>query len=121
MDRRIAAAIEIIDHNVDHRVSVSELARSVNLSAGRFSYLFRQVTRLSPRAYAQRRRLQRARELLDGTFLKINEVAAQVGFRHASSFTCNFRDQFGYPPSRLSRKQVAPTQTAQEGQNDKLA
>jgi AraC-like DNA-binding protein len=35
---------------------------------------------LSPQEYARQQRLLGAKELLDGTFLKVNEVAAQVGF-----------------------------------------
>src|SRR5689334_511813 len=45
---------------------------------------------------ARQQRLLRAKELLDGTFLKVNEVAAQVGFRHASSFTRDFKSLYGY-------------------------
>ena len=111
MDRRIAKAIELIRNDTSHRLEVSELARKVNLSSGRFGHLFRAETSLSPKEYARQWRLTRAKELLDGTFLKVNEIAAKVGFRHVSSFTRDFKNHYGWPPSK-SRGQITPRQTA---------
>jgi transcriptional regulator GlxA family with amidase domain len=68
--------------------------------------LFKSETSLSPQEHARQRRLLRAKELLDGTFLKVNQVAAQVGFRHTSSFTREFKSHYGYPPSK-SRGRLA--------------
>ena len=111
MDRRIAKAIELIHNDTNHRLEVSELARKVNLSSGRFGHLFRAVTSLSPKEYARQWRLLRAKELLDCTFLKVNEIAAQVGFRHVSSFTRDFKSHYGFPPSK-SRGRITPRQAA---------
>ena len=109
MDRRIANAIELIQNDTYHRLEVSDLARRVNLSSGRFGHLFREETSLSPKEYARQWRLARAKELLDGTFLKVNEIAARVGFRHVSSFTRDFKSHYGLPPSK-SRGQITVRQ-----------
>jgi transcriptional regulator GlxA family with amidase domain len=104
MDRRIAAAIEVIQSDKHHRMRVSELARRVNLSVGRFARLFKAETSLSPKDYVRQLRLRRAKELLENTFLRVNEVAAQVGFRHASSFVRDFKMRYGYTPSTSRRR-----------------
>jgi transcriptional regulator GlxA family with amidase domain len=105
MDRRIAAAIEAIQSDQNYRLQVSGLAKRVNLSTGRFSRLFKAETSLSPKEYARRWRLRRAKELLENTFLRVNEVAVQVGFRHASSFARDFKMYYGHAPS-TSRPKV---------------
>lgn len=103
MDRRIKKAIQIMLHDTQQRVQIRELAQQVNLSPGRFSKLFKVETCLTPKQFVRYWRLRQARELLDQSFLKVNEVAATVGFRHLSSFTREFKNLYGYPPS-VSRR-----------------
>jgi AraC-like DNA-binding protein len=105
MDRRIAAAIEVIHNDAYHRLQVSDLARRVNLSVGRFARLFKAETSLSPKEYVRQWRLRCAKELLESTFLRVNEVAAQVGFRHASSFVRDFKMHYGHTPGRVAKSQ----------------
>ena len=102
MDRRIEAAVEIMHRDAGRRVQIRELAHQVNLSPDYFSRLFKSEMSLSPNQYARCWRLQRAKEMLDHSFLKVHEVAAQVGFRHLSSFTREFKRLYGHTPS-LSR------------------
>src|ERR1041384_1141874 len=107
MDRRIAKAIGIIQNDTYYRLDVSDLARKVNLSSGHFARLFRSEMSLSPQEYVRQQRLLRAKELLDSKFLRVNQVASQVGFRHTSSFTRDFKSHYGYPPSK-SRGRLFP-------------
>jgi transcriptional regulator GlxA family with amidase domain len=99
MDRRIKAAIQIMLDNKTSQVQIRELAQSVNLSSRHFSKLFKEETYLNPKQCARYWRLQQAKNLLDHTFLKVNEVASAVGFRHVSSFTRAFTRLYGRAPS----------------------
>lgn len=105
MDRRIKAAIEIIRHNTYRPLELTELARQVNLSPWHFSRLFKAETSVSPGQYASRWRLQQVKELLDGTFLKVNEIAARFGYKHANDLSRAFTKYYGYPPS-VSRTEI---------------
>jgi len=99
MDRRIKAAIQIMLDNKTSQIQISELAQSVNLSSRHFTKLFQEETCLKPKQCDLCWRLQEAKNLLDHTFLKVNEVASAVGFRHASSFTRAFTKFYGHLPS----------------------
>ena len=97
-DERITWAVSQIDKRLRDQLDVSELAESVNLSPSRFAYLFRREMGTSPARFLRERRLDRARELLETTFLSVKEVMACVGFNDASHFTREFRKQHGLAP-----------------------
>ena len=99
MDRRIKAAIQIMLDNRTSQVQIRDLAQNVNLSHPYFTKLFKEEIGLKPKQCARYWRLRQAKNLLDHTFLKVNEVASAVGFRHVASFTRAFRQFYGCTPS----------------------
>jgi AraC-like DNA-binding protein len=100
-DRRIDWAIAHIEHNLQQPLRVREIAQTVNLSTSRFTRLFRAVTGDSPARYIQMRRLERARLLIERTFLTVKEVMGRVGYNDPSHFTRDFARQYGVTPSRV--------------------
>ena len=86
---------------LDQSIRIVDLARAVNLSASRFTLLFRAETGLSPARYLQALRLEEARTLIQSSFLSVKEVMARVGFNDPSHFTRSFVRQHGVAPSRL--------------------
>jgi len=74
------------------------VAAAVNLSPSRFSHLFRAETGLSPLRYVRNQRMERARVLLERTFLNVEEVMARVGCNDPSHFARDFRRYHGMPP-----------------------
>lgn len=105
-DTRITWALGQIDKRLKDQLDVADLAAGVNLSPSRFAYLFRRETGTSPARFVRVRRLDRARELLETTFLSVKEVMVSVGFNDASHFTREFRRQHGLGPRawRLARR-----------------
>lgn len=100
MDRRVLWALAELDIHLD-RVNPADLARRVNLSLSRFAHLFTAETGLSPSRYAHALRMERARTLLERTFLTVKEVMAQVGISDATHFSRDFHRYHGLPPSRI--------------------
>jgi AraC family transcriptional regulator of arabinose operon len=101
MDRRIEAAIQLIHNDTCHRFDIAQLAQAVNLSTSRFSHLFKTEISQSPKQYVHEYKLQQAKLLLEDTFLKVSQIAIQLGYRHTSSLTRDFTKFYGYPPSRF--------------------
>jgi len=101
MDPRIAHVIAHMNSTIDASPSVSELASLAGLSPSRFAHLFRDEVGTPPGRYLQRLRMQRARVLLERTFLTVREVMRQVGFRDPSHFARDFRRYHGVAPSVL--------------------
>src|SRR3970040_1757818 len=104
MDPRVVWAMGQMEHTLANAVSGAVLPRGVNLSVSRFSHLFREETGLSPSAYLRRMRLERARALLERTFLSVKEVMANVGFRDPSHFAREFRRFHGISARQLRRQ-----------------
>jgi transcriptional regulator GlxA family with amidase domain len=98
-DRRIEAAIALIENGLEAGVSISKLAASVGLSRFRLEHLFKTQVRIPIRAYVEARRVTRAKTLLRDLGLSIKEVATRCGYASTSSLTREFRRKLGLSPS----------------------
>jgi transcriptional regulator GlxA family with amidase domain len=97
-------AKDLIDREYAQPLDVPALARAAHASTAHFSRSFKQAFGETPHRYLQRRRIERAQELLRGTPLSVTEVSLEVGFRSLGSFSGTFRDLVGEPPSAYARR-----------------
>jgi AraC-like DNA-binding protein len=74
------------------------VARELNVSYSRFRALFRRCTGLSPAQYHLQLRIRRACELLEGSALRIKEVADRLGFESPYYFSRLFKKKTGVSP-----------------------
>ena len=111
-DPRIAWIVGHIEQHLATRMAVTDLAARVNLSASRFRALFAAHTGMSPAHYLQWLRLQRARVLLERTFLSVREVRRQVGYHDPSHFTRDFRKLHGRRPKDVRARDLVPARPA---------
>ena len=109
MDPRITRIIEEIDRRLGEPLDVASLAATLNLSPSRFAHLFRSETGLSPMRFVRNRRLERARVLLETTFLSVKEIMTQVGCSDPSHFARDFRRHYGSGPRdwRTAREPIS--------------
>ena len=98
MDARIERITSEIEARLGEPLDVASLAARVNLSASRFAHLFLEETGRSPMRYVHERRMERARVLLERTFLSVKQVMASVGCNDPSHFARDFRRHHGVPP-----------------------
>jgi len=105
VEPRIRRVIGTIEERLHDRLAIEDLAGSVGLSSSRLRRLFREETGLSPAAYLQRKRMERARILLERTSLTVAQVMAQVGIADPSHFARDFRRAHGFSP-RAFRSQL---------------
>lgn len=108
MDPRVRQAIDLLCEDLSRNVDIEALARSVNLSSSRLRHLFKDETGLTPAQYLKRLRLERARELIDGSFLRLKEVMPQVGISDESHFVKDFKKEHGLPPIKYRHRQRKP-------------
>jgi transcriptional regulator GlxA family with amidase domain len=71
------------------------------MSARTFSRHVQRATGLSPIAFLQRIRLERAVDLLETTRLPFEEIAAMVGYADPSTLRSVIRREFGIRPSEV--------------------
>ena len=98
------SSLEYIFANYDNSISIKALADMEHYSENYYREWFRKKTGMSPSAYIQRFRVEKAKELLLTTKYSISEIAYQVGFAHNSSFTRAFKELEGDFPQNY-RKQ----------------
>ncbi|NJM36255.1 MAG: helix-turn-helix transcriptional regulator [Rhodomicrobium sp.] len=97
---RLRRVKEFIAANLhDHELRLEDVARCVGLSTGFFHRAFNDTTGLTPLAYIQRQRIERAMQLLNNRDLSITNIAIGVGFLSPSHFARLFRKQTGLTPS----------------------
>lgn len=98
MDHRVEKIIADMQAHLHRRLSLSNLARTVNLSPAHLRQIFTAETDMSPLQYLRELRLQRAKRLLETTFLSVKEIMVQVGASDKSHFGRNFKKAFGLTP-----------------------
>jgi transcriptional regulator GlxA family with amidase domain len=103
---RVAAAIQLMEKQIDETISISTIAKKLNLSVRMLEYLFAQTLGVSPGAFYLRLRLQTARRLVIDTRLSMREIAIRSGFNSLPSFSRMFKRYYHQSPG-ASRKQAA--------------
>jgi AraC-like DNA-binding protein len=88
----------IRDHS-DGELSLTTIAKSVNLGANYLSEKFKKVTGVNFVAYVGQTRITKARDLLCNSNLRISEIAFAVGFQSLSQFNRTFKKLSGGSPS----------------------
>jgi AraC-like DNA-binding protein len=97
--QRLAPALARIEERLgDPQLGLAELAATVGLSLSRFQAVFKQILGAAPSRFIQRRRMQRAEQLLIGTPLKVHEVAARCGWTDQFHFSHLFKRLHGVGP-----------------------
>lgn len=94
----IRNAIEYMNKNLDKEITLNTVARQLNISAVYFSQLFKQQTGENFSEYLSKIRIEYAKKLLEGTSMKVYEVAYKSGFSQPQYFIKIFKDSVGMTP-----------------------
>lgn len=113
MDQRIRRALQILRKNYNQSLSLHRIASALSLSPSRFAHLFKQETGQTYKAFLKHRRLERAIGLLKKNYLRVKEIAQQVGYSDPVNFTHDFKKQFKHAP-RVFRKLPTPSNSLKE-------
>jgi len=101
--RQLRRVVEHIEAHVDRRLALAELAAVAGASPSHFKALFKRSTGLPVHQYVIRRRVERARLLLQETTTSIADVAAQTGFANQSHLARWMRRVAGVTPTGVQR------------------
>ena len=99
MDQRVERVLRVMQKNLHADLSLGALAQSVNLSSWRFSHVFRSEVGMSPIQYLRCLRMERAKYLLETSFLSVKQIAYKVGMKDESHFVRDFKKAYGVPPT----------------------
>jgi AraC family transcriptional regulator len=106
---RLKRVFEYVDLHLSAKITLAELAGVAGLSRMHFASQFRAATNLRPHEFVLRRRILRAKELLQNTTTPIVEIALTVGFQTQAHFTTIFKRFVGSTPNRWRASNQMPT------------
>jgi AraC family transcriptional regulator len=96
---RLKRTIDFMMANLAEPIGLADMADAAGLSRMHFAAQFRVTTGLQPHDYIQRRRIERAQELLANSDLPLVEIGFDVGFKSQSHFTTVFSRLVGQTPN----------------------
>jgi len=99
----VEKAIAYLEEKYDTKISVSDIATDVCLSAGHLSHVFKETTGMALTDYLLQIRMDHAHRLLTTTGRSITDISFEVGFHDSGYFTRMFRKHFGASPSQVRK------------------
>lgn len=101
--RRLAKIAERLREQSDRTLRLDELADMAGISKSQLERDFLRLFALTPRAFLQHARLERALRLLE-TEMSIAAIAYECGYADHSAFTRRFRESIGTSPLQYRRR-----------------
>ncbi len=102
--RKLRNIQDLIESRLAADLTLQELAAEIGYSRSHFLRMFRATTGMTPHRYVLKRRVERARQLLEQVELSIAEVAFSCGFSSQAHLTVAFRNEFGITPAEYRRQ-----------------
>lgn len=107
-DPRIAKALQFMRENAFKGVSVTDVLQKCPMSRRVLEQRMQELLGRSPREEILRLQIQRAKDLLAGTDLNLDEIAERSGFRSAQYLSVAFKREVDLPPSEYRRIHAPP-------------
>lgn len=99
----INEALRLIHENLKQDITLESIAQQVGMSTNYLGILFYQQTGERFRDALIRIRMERARELVLHSPLRMYEIAQQVGIQNAQYFTFLYQKTYGITPAQMRR------------------
>ena len=96
----ISNAKHYIDEHLAEDISVSSIATNLYITPNYFSRLFKRITGEGCNEYIVRKRIEKARSLLETTSIKTGKIAMMVGYRDTNYFSLAFKKHTGKSPTK---------------------
>jgi AraC family transcriptional regulator len=102
---KLRAVFEYVEEHLDASPTLEQMAAIARLSPCYFASQFKRATGLPPHQYVIARRVERAKQLLQGDGdVSLTEVAARTGFSDQSHFAHHFKRLVGVTPGRFQMR-----------------
>lgn len=108
----VTAVKNYIYQHYEEDLSLEMLAEKVYLSSGYLSFIFKKETGMNLNRYIRVFRMEKAKELLCSTSMKVAQVSEKVGFANVSYFCRSFREYYGSSPESYRKGTGEDEQTS---------
>lgn len=87
-----------VENHIHSNLKLEEIAFLCNMSLSTFKRYFLKEYKVSPGKWLQDKRLQKAKELLQGGEFKASDIYFEFGYNNLSNFSIAFKNKFGISP-----------------------
>ena len=98
-EERIYYIVDYMIKNYKNIISIDELVEASGLEKKYFITLFKKHTKETPHSFLNKLRLVEGKDLLEKTNMSVSEIAKEIGFVNANTFTKLFTNKMGVSPN----------------------
>lgn len=106
---KLKLVVTYIEDNLESDLSLQEVSKVAGISVSHLKTLFRQSTGVPVHQYVLRRRVERAKLLLQDDGLSIAQVAFAAGFAHQSHLARHMKRLLGVTPAAARKELIRPS------------
>lgn len=121
MDPRVRTIITLMGNDLEHEMPLRQLARTVNVSPSHLQRLFKAEVGMTTFRYLKLLRMERAKYLLESSFLSVKEIMNTVGINNRSHFVKDFKKQYGRTPTQLRLRTLSDDLQSNHTQSSQAA
>lgn len=103
----VAQAKLMIADTFTEDITVNSIAAKLFVTPGYLSRMFKASTGESCNAYIVRKRIEKAKDLLEKTDIPSGKIAGMIGYRDSNYFSLAFKKNTGYSPQQYRQRYTA--------------
>jgi len=109
----VASVMRRVRENPGQMASVDELADHAGYGVDHFGRIFRQIAGVTPKEFAIRVRLDRARHLLRDSAMSVEAISRSLGYADVFFFSRQFKQRAGLSPTQWRKRGQEPARGVQ--------
>ena len=95
---------EYIDLHFSEKITLAALREAFHFNENYISYTFKEFTGTGVNCYITKKRMEKAKSLLENTSKRAYEVAEEVGFSDPHYFSVSFKKATGKTPTEYAKE-----------------
>ncbi|MDE6209514.1 MAG: response regulator [Lachnospiraceae bacterium] len=99
--REVECVKQYIFNNYMNEIGVEQLAEMVYMAPSYLSCVFKKETGQNLSKFIKSVRMEKAKDMLENTHMKIVSISSEVGYPNVSYFCQSFREYFGISPQKF--------------------
>ncbi len=105
-DLKLQAAIKYINENYAKDLNMAVVSNEISMNYSLFSAAFKNYTGVNFVSYVKKLRMDKAKQLLTDTDMKVNEISSMVGYDNEKHFLKSFKAFVGVSPSEYRKNSL---------------